>query len=260
MKIGISTASLYPLETEKALEFLGKNGIPVTEIFFNSPSELDDDFTDKLLEIKQRYGIEVVSVHPCGSVGEPYFLFSEYKRRYEETREFYKKYYKAAQKLGAKTIVLHGDSLMGHISMNEYCKRLDEMNEDAAFYGVTVSHENVNRFRCATPKNITEIRRLTNDRQEFTFDVKQAVRAGVSVQDVYEAMKGKIVNVHISDHSESDDCVLPGDGNFDFGQLFSVLQNDGYEGACLIEVYRRAYDEYSKLLDSHKFVNLIINY
>ena len=82
MKIGISTASLYPMETEKALEFLGVNGIPVTEVFFNSPSELEDDFTDKLLEIKQKYDIEIASVHPCGSVGEPYFLFSGYKRRY----------------------------------------------------------------------------------------------------------------------------------------------------------------------------------
>ena len=260
MKIGISTASLYPLETEKALEFLGQNGISVTEIFFNSPLELEDDFTDKLLEIKQKYEIEVVSVHPCGSVGEPYFLFSDYIRRYSETREFYKKYYKAARKLGAKTVVLHGDSLAGHISFEEYCKRLDEMNGDAALYGVTVSHENVNRFRCATPENIAEIRRLTNDRQEFTFDIKQAVRAGYPVYDVYEAMKGKIVNVHISDHFEFDDCVLPGDGKFDFRELFSVLKNDGYEGACLIEVYRRAYDDYSKLLDSHKFVNLIINY
>ena len=36
MRIGISTASLYPMRTEEALLFLCKNGVKVTEIFFNS--------------------------------------------------------------------------------------------------------------------------------------------------------------------------------------------------------------------------------
>ena len=34
MELGISSSSLYPLETEKSLEFLCQNEIPVTEIFF----------------------------------------------------------------------------------------------------------------------------------------------------------------------------------------------------------------------------------
>ena len=33
MKLGISTASLYPLETEKALTELCKSGVKYTEIF-----------------------------------------------------------------------------------------------------------------------------------------------------------------------------------------------------------------------------------
>lgn len=256
MKIGISTASLYPMETEKALEFLGLNGIPVTEIFFNSPSELEDDFTDKLLEIKQKYDIEIASVHPCGSVGEPYFLFSGYKRRYDEIRQFYKKYYKAAKKLGAKTVVLHGDSLAGHIGMEEYCQRLDEMNSDAAEFSVTLSHENVNRYRGAIAQNILEMRKLTKDRQKFTFDVKQAVRAGCPIYDMYEAMRGKIVNVHISDHNNTHDCMLPGDGDFDFSELFQKLKDDGYDGACLIEVYSHAYKDVNELIEKYKNVKI----
>lgn len=254
MKIGISTASLYPLETEKALEFLGANGIPVTEIFFNSPSELEDGFTDKLRSIKEKYGIEVASVHPCGSVGEPYYLFSGYQRRYEEIRRFYRKYYAAAKKLGARYVVLHGDSLAGHISMEDYCKRLDEMRGDAEEYGVILSHENVNRYRAALPENVRAIREMTGDRQLFTFDVKQAVRAGCGVDEMYSAMRGKIVNVHISDHSDEGDCLLPGRGGFDFAGLFDKLSADGYNGACLIEVYRHAFNDPKELLESYKKV------
>lgn len=257
MKIGISTASLYPMETEKALEFVCKNNIPVTEIFFNSPSETEPRFVERLAEIAKFYGTEISSVHPCGSVGEPYFLFSEYMRRCNESMKFYERYYRAAEILGAKTVVLHGDSLAGHISDEEYCRRLLLMNETAAEYGVCVSHENVNRYRAAEPENVKKFRKLTDDKLQFTFDIKQSVRAGCGAEPMYEAMRGKIINVHISDNCDSADCMLPGKGKFDFSSLFKTLKTDGYEGACLIEVYNYAYKNPKELLEAYKLVKNI---
>lgn len=257
MKLGISNACLYPMETEKSLEFLGKNGIPVTEIFFNSPSELKPQFIKELDKIRKFYGIEINSIHPCGSVGEPYYLFSNYERRYRDAFEYYKQYYYACEVLGAKTVVIHGDSLQGHISMEEYAERLLEMDLEAKKYGASVCHENVNRYRGATPENIRELRKLTDDRIKFTFDVKQAVRDGCGVEAMYEAMQGNIINVHISDNSFEADCMLPGKGDFDFGKLFSRLEADGYDGACLIEVYRYAYGEPLELIDAYKNVKKI---
>ncbi len=250
MRLGISSASLYPMNTEEALKFLGENGVKTTEIFFNSPSELMPEFTAELCKIREFYGIEVASVHPCDSVGEPYFLFSDYVRRYKDSFEYYKRYYTAAQALKAKTVVLHGDSLTGHISLKCYCERLLEMNNEAEKYGVTVCHENVNRYRAATPENVRRIRKLTDDRLCFTLDVKQTVRDGCGVDAMYEAMQGRIVNVHISDHDAACDCMLPTRGDFNFKPLFDRLQTDGYDGACLIEVYRNAYKEPSELIKS----------
>ena len=253
MKLGISTAALYPLETEKALEFLGQNGVPVTEIFFNCYGELEDDFVAQLQTISEKYKIEINSVHACGSVGEPYYLFSEYERRYEETREFYKKYYRAAKRLGAKCVVLHGDSLKGHISFETYAKRLREMNADAAEYGVTVSHENVNRFRMAEPQNVRILRSFYSQ-QTFTFDIKQTIRAGVDTYEMLEAMGDRVINVHISDNKLGKDCLLPGRGSFDFKTFFENLKGIGYDGALLIEVYNWCYNDYSELIESWKYV------
>lgn len=53
MNLGISTASFYPLETELALEEVGKAGVKNTEIFFNAESELKDSFIEILLGIKE---------------------------------------------------------------------------------------------------------------------------------------------------------------------------------------------------------------
>lgn len=252
MKFGISTASLYPLETEKALEFLGKNNVAVTELFFNSPRELEPEFITLLDKIRTHYGIQIVSVHPCGSVGEPYFMFSNYTRRYEDTFEYYKKYYYAASVLEAKTVVLHGDTLNGHIPMSEYCQRLLKMQEEAEKYSVGICHENVNKFRGARPNNILEIRKFTDDKIKFTLDIKQTVRDGCGFDAMYNAMKGNIINVHISDNNNDSDCMLPlaKGGEFNFDNLFSRLKSDGFDGACLIEVYRDAYKEYSELLEA----------
>ena len=41
MDIGVSTACLYPLETEKALYELAKRGIKNVELFINSVDELE---------------------------------------------------------------------------------------------------------------------------------------------------------------------------------------------------------------------------
>ena len=48
MKLGVSTSCFYPLETELALEQVGKSGVRNTEIFFNAESELKDSFIDIL--------------------------------------------------------------------------------------------------------------------------------------------------------------------------------------------------------------------
>ena len=257
MELGISSSSLYPLETEKALEFLCQNAIPVTEIFFNSVDETGVPFVKQLAALSKTYGTKINSVHPCGSVGEPYFLFSGYERRYKETFEFYKRYYEAAQILGAKVVVLHGDSEKCHITDEEYAERLLKMSEAAAEFGVMISHENVCRYRLAVPQNIETLRKLTNDKIKFTYDVKQCIRAMGKTEPIYDAMKGNIVNIHISDHNGKFDCMLPGKGDYDFASLFKKLEADNYDGPCLIEVYSNAYKKYDELIEAYNFVNNI---
>ena len=135
-----------------------------------------------------------------------------------------------------------------------------EMNEVAAKFGVTVSHENVSRYRAATPENIKLLRKFTNDKLKFTYDIKQSIRAGFDPASVYEAMRGSIVNVHISDNKKDNECMLPGEGSFDFAELFKKLKNDGYEGSCVIEVYKNAYDSKDELIKAYNFAKQIHKY
>ena len=91
MNIGVSTASFYPLETEAALEELGKAGVKYTEIFFNALSELKPAFIDILEDILDNYDMKVTSVHPTMSLAESFMIFSSYERRYYEAEEQYRR-------------------------------------------------------------------------------------------------------------------------------------------------------------------------
>jgi sugar phosphate isomerase/epimerase len=51
--------------------------------------------------------------------------------------------------------------------------------------------------------------------------------------------------------------MLPLDGEFKFKPFFERLETDGYEGACLIEVYRYAYANEAHLLESYNKVKKI---
>ena len=51
MSVGISTACFYPAATEEALRCVAEAGAKVTEVFFNSPSELEPDFLRRISSI-----------------------------------------------------------------------------------------------------------------------------------------------------------------------------------------------------------------
>ncbi len=83
MSVGISTACFYPAATEEALRCVAEAGAKVTEVFFNSPSELEPDFLRRISSIASDSGIRIRSIHPFTSFAEGYILFSQYERRFD---------------------------------------------------------------------------------------------------------------------------------------------------------------------------------
>lgn len=252
MAIGISTASYYPLETEEALIEVGKAGAKVSEIFFNTSSELKSHFLDMLNDIKDSYGIRIPSVHTYTATADGYMFFSNYPRRlFDSLREF-DRFYEAASALGAEYVIFHGDKQVGKLPDEVVAERYMMLEERAKSYGVHLLQENVNKFRSSDPEFISALRENTNDQALFCFDVKQAVRSGHTPDEIIEAMGSKIRHVHISDHSPASDCLLPFKGKYNFEELFRKMQNLGYNGDYMIEVYSNAYKDYSELAETLK--------
>ena len=258
MKIGVSTASFYPLETELALEEIGKLGIKTTEIFYNASCELKESFTDILNEIKDNYSMEITAVHPTMSLAESFMIFSAYERRFYESLEQYSRYSEIAAQLGAKYIILHGGKPNGILSDQEYCEKYMLLKNATLKNGVTVLQENVAKHRSGDIDFLRSMRDILGDDAEFCFDIKQAIRSGYLPMDMINEFYTNIRHYHISDHSLASDCLLPANGNFDFREFINTLKTNTYNGSCIIEVYNNAYKDYKEIKDSHqKVLNLV---
>ena len=254
MNIGVSTSCFYPLETEISLSNLGKAGIKHTEIFFNAMCELKQSFIDMLLEIQSEYGITVVSVHPTMSLAESFMIFSNYDRRYKEAEEQFRRYSEIAAMLGAKYIIMHGGKPNGILSDEEYCERYMRLKEITRENGADILQENVVRYRAGEIEFLRSMRDILGDEAEFCIDLKQSIRCGYDPYDLIEEFSRNIKHYHISDHSISSDCLLPGNGGFDFGKFFKTINKNGYTGSCIIEVYKDSYTSFDEIYNS--FFNL----
>lgn len=257
MRVGVSTACLYPMELEKSLETLLGLGFQTYECFFNTFSELKKEYLLQFRKRLEETGSNVCSVHPFFSGFEHYLLFSSYKRRFWDSLEFYKSYLEAAQFLGAKYCVIHGDN-RSVIPEEEYFSRFYTIVECGKTFGITVVQENVNLFRSANPDFILRMRKALGKDAKFVFDIKQAVRAGWEPMEVLDAMGENVVHIHVSDNLPGEDCLLPGTGRMDFAKLRARLDALNYQGEFMIELYRHNFGEPSDLWNAAQYLEPIL--
>ena len=252
MRIGVSSACLYPMETEKAFTAIVENGITVCEIFFNASCELNPSFVNELDAIRKSGETKVISIHPMMSLAESFVLFSAYDRRYREGLEDYKRYAQIAAQLGAKYIIMHGGKPNGVLTDEQYFERFYEISRAVRENGATLLQENVVHFRAGNLGFMNKMAQYLGDEARFCLDVKQSIRGGYSPFDVLSSIGGHVKHIHISDNTPDNDCMIPLAGNFDFGAFFEKAQQNGYTGDSVIEVYRWAFDEPDELFSSHK--------
>lgn len=256
MEIGASTACFYPLETEKALQNVCDLGFSTTEVFMNSPCELEEVFVKNLKSIADNNGTKIVSVHPFSSFLESSCIFGDYQRRFNDFIGIYEKTCHAAALLGAGVVVIHGAVAKPKIPIpNErYFERFKMLIDIGKREGVTVCQENVNRFKSESIDFCKKMRDALGDDYHMVFDIKQTVRAGQDTFKFLEEFKNQIAHVHISDNGDLGDCLPPGKGSFDFQRLFNTLNGANYKGNYIIEIYSGSLDVAEELKESKAYL------
>ncbi|MCL2072134.1 MAG: sugar phosphate isomerase/epimerase [Oscillospiraceae bacterium] len=223
------------------------------EIFFNSASELEGEIFSYVRSTVNDYNMNVISVHPFSSPMETLFLFSSYDRRLVEIMDLYKRHFEMMSKLNAKVFVVHGAIASAKCPDERYVERLSGLIEAGHGLGITVAQENVSYCKSGKPEFLQFLYKELSSSIAFVLDIKQARRSGVQPMELLETIGDKIVHVHLSDGVNGDktrDCLLIGEGDFDFAAFFALLNKKGYKGDAVVELYRENYSDYSQLSDS----------
>lgn len=249
MRIGISTASYYPLETEKALAAVVAGGSPCTEIFFNAFGELTQEYVASLRAILAGGETAVVSIHPFTSAMEPMLFFGDYPRRFEDGLEIYRRFCEAATQLGASFLVLHGAFDRHSVSTEQYLDSYGRLHELCKSCGILLAQENVGRCMSKDPALFVALRKAIPD-VAFVLDLKQTYRSNAVLEDFLVAMGPNLRHLHLSDADQTRDCLPVGKGGFDFAALWDRLARQGYQGDAVLELYRHNYDDEAELWDS----------
>lgn len=258
MKIGASTACLYPMYPEIALEKLIGEGFDTFELFINSFQEMELDYLQNFKKILASNNSKVVSIHPFSSAMEAMLFFDGYDRRFKDGVEMYRKFFKAAEFLGAKYFVLHGPvrnrNGIYSGSDEQYCEIFMKLSEIAKEYSVTVCQENVVFHRSANISFINSMTKILGDKANFVFDIKQCIKQGEDPVKMIKAMGENLKHVHISDNTFENPCLLPGNGSCNFSKIYNALKEINYNHSIIIEVYSGSIEKISDFNYSKKFL------
>ena len=258
MRIGISSAVLYPEYSEISMEKLTNCGFEVFEFFYNCDEEISLPFIEKMKTFCNKAFF--ISIHPYTAFAEGVFFFSAYERRTREALEKYKNAFRMANELGVKYFTLHGDRLFGNVSKciltDKAAETLSLLADSAKEEGITLCLENVSWCKSSNPDYIRAVSEKVRN-IGFTLDLKQARRANIPYEEYIDAMGSKILNIHVSDFDTEHDCLLPGKGIFDFNKFKKEIEEIGYRGDLLIEVYSEAFGELEELASSKRFLEKI---
>lgn len=249
---GVSAACGYPEPPEIFIKTLCGLGVKRIELFVNCEFETRPEYVKEIKSILDDNGAECVSLHPFTCAIDTYAMFSTYERRTQEYLDYHKRYFEAMNILGAEYFVFHGSKVnYGDEVIFDRFARLDSI---AKSYGVRALQENVNQKVTGELETLKRMKAHFGGDVGFVLDTKQAVRMGWDPFDGVKALGDSIKHVHISDHGASGDCLLLGKGEMNVDAFVKTLADNGFEGAIMLELYRKGYGEPSELMDSLKLL------
>ena len=254
MRAGVSTATFFlRLNNEDSIPLLAEWGVREAEVFLTSFSEYEPAFAQILAAKKG--GLSVHSVHVLNTQFEPQ-LYAAHPRVKSDAYYFLEQAMRSAQILGAKYYTFHGVARLKrtfHEDIPRIARQTEEISAFCKKFGVTLAYENVEWAFYNRPGVFRELKAACPS-LAGVLDVKQARISGYDWRQYLEEMGADLSHVHVSDLDENGKLCLPGQGIFDFDELFARLQDVGFNGAVLIENYGGDYRDLGEVKRAYEFI------
>jgi sugar phosphate isomerase/epimerase len=249
IKVGLSTASVYPLRTEAAFEYAARLGYDGVELMVWAESISQD--VDAIAELSRRYRIPVLAVHaPCLLISQRVWGANPIPKLDRSV--------KAAEQLDARTVVIHPPFRWQRRyaeGFTEQVARLEEASD------VIVAVENMFPFRAdrffgAGPTSVQRMRKrgghpgpaisafspsydpLDGNHAHYTLDLSHTATAGTDALDMAARMGSGLVHLHLCDGTgaSADEHLVPGRGSQPTVEVCEMLAAGDFSGHVILEV------------------------
>lgn len=249
IKVGLSTASVYPLRTEAAFDYAARLGYDGVELMVWAEPVSQD--IDAVQELSARYGVPVLSVHaPCLLICQRVWGPNPIPKLERSVR--------AAEQLGAQTVVVHPPFRWQRRYAAGFSRQVADLEANS---DVLVAVENMFPFRAdrlfgAGQSSIERMRKrggtpgagisafapsydpLDGNHAHYTLDLSHTATAGTDAIELAHRMGDGLVHLHLCDGqgAAADEHLVPGRGTQPTVEVCQMLANSSFTGHVVLEV------------------------
>lgn len=249
IKVGLSTASVYPLRTEAAFEYAARLGYDGVELMVWAESVSQD--IEAVQRLSAEYGIPVLSVHaPCLLISQRVWGANPIPKLARSVR--------AAEELGAQTVVVHPPFRWQRRYAEGFADQVAALEADS---DVVVAVENMFPFRAdrffgSGQTSIERMRKrggspgrgisafapsydpLDGGHAHFTLDLSHSATAGTDALDMARRMGDGLAHLHLCDGNgaSTDEHLVPGRGTQPTVEVCRLLAASDFAGHVVLEV------------------------
>ena len=249
IKVGLSTASVYPLRTEAAFEYAAELGYDGVELMVWAEAISQD--VGAIAKLSRRYSMPVLSVHaPCLLISQRVWGANPISKLTRSVQ--------AAERLGAQTVVVHPPFRWQRRYADGFSDQVAELETRS---DVMVAVENMFPFRAdrffgSGQPSIERMRKrggrpgvgvsafapsydpLDGNHAHYTLDLSHTATAGTDALEMADRMGDGLVHLHLCDGSgaSTDEHLVPGRGNQPTVEVCQMLAVSDFAGHVILEV------------------------
>ena len=249
IKVGLSTASVYPLRAEAAFAFAAQLGYDGVELMvWAEPASQD---IGAIAKLAHRYSVPVLSVHaPCLLISQRVWGPDPIAKLNRSVQ--------AAERLGASTVVVHPPFRWQRRYAEGFADQVAWLEERS---DVLVAVENMFPFRAdrffgSGQSSIERMRRrgghpgvgisafapsydpLDGGHAHYTLDLSHTATAGTDALDMARRMGPGLAHLHLCDGNgaSTDEHLVPGRGGQPAAEICQMLAGSDFAGHVILEV------------------------
>lgn len=232
-KIALSTASVYPERTPDAFEIASRLGYDGVEVMVGADPVSQD--IDVLVRLSDHYQLPVLAVHaPCLLVTQRVWGRDPWAKLVRAR--------KAAERLGAQTVVVHPPFRWQREYAREFEKGLARMREET---DVIFAVENMFPLRARGSEVVPyapDWNPIDYDFPQVTLDLSHTAVSGSDALEMTAKLGDRLAHLHLADGvgtPNKDEHLVPGRGRQPCAQVLEKLAASGYGGLIVLEINTR---------------------